>query len=249
MDFNNQFLLLWSIIASLVFLLLFFTTAPYGRFASDIWGKDIPSRAGWMIMESPTVILMLCFLFFSTQQIGVVSFVFAGLWLVHYLNRSILWPMRAKIKHKKMSIIVTALAFIFNTINVTIQALWIFKFTSYEINWFYSFPFIFGLLIFILGMYINIRSDNILMDLREKNGDGYHIPKGFLFDKISSPNYLGEIIEWLGWAIMTWNLAGLLFFIWTLANLFPRAISNHKWYNEKFDDYPDERKIIIPNFY
>ena len=98
-------------------------------------------------------------------------------------------------------------------------------------------------------MYINIRSDNILFNLRKQKGPGYHLPEGFLFNKVSSPNYLGEFIEWLGWAIMTWNLAGLMFFIWTVANLLPRAISNHKWYKENFDSYPDDRKAIIPNLY
>jgi hypothetical protein len=28
--------------------------------------------------------------------------------------------------------------------------------------------------------------------------------------------------------------------------LLPRAISHHKWYKEEFEDYPKERKIIIP---
>ena len=64
----------------------------------------------------------------------------------------------------------------------------------------------------------------------------------------ANPNYLGEFIEWLGWAIMTWSWAGLVFFLWTVCNLFPRAISNHKWYQNKFTDYPKERKAVIPNF-
>ena len=63
---------------------------------------------------------------------------------------------------------------------------------------------------------------------------------------MSSPNYLGEMIEWLGWAIMTWSLAGLVFFFWTVANLLPRAVANHKWYKKKFPDYPSDRKAIIP---
>ena len=41
--------------------------------------------------------------------------------------------------------------------------------------------------------------------------------------------------------------AGLVFFLWTVCNLFPRAISNHNWYQNKFEDYPKERKAVIPN--
>ena len=53
-------------------------------------------------------------------------------------------------------------------------------------------------------------------------------------------------MEWTGWAIATWSLAGLVFPIWTFANLAPRAIKNHKWYKETFEDYPANRKALIP---
>ena len=47
-------------------------------------------------------------------------------------------------------------------------------------------------------------------------------------------------------AVMTWSLPGLAFFIFSFANLFPRGVSSHKWYKEKFPDYPPERKAVIP---
>ena len=89
-------------------------------------------------------------------------------------------------------------------------------------------------------------SDYLIVGLRKKNGPGYHLPNKFLHKYISSPNYFGEIIEWIGWAVLTWSVSGLVFLIWTIANLFPRAIAHHKWYKEKFDDYPENRKAIIP---
>jgi len=45
---------------------------------------------------------------------------------------------------------------------------------------------------------------------------------------------------------LTWSVSGTVFFLWTIFNLVPRAISHHHWYKEKFEDYPKERKIIIP---
>ena len=249
MDFSNQFLIIWGVVALISFFFLFFKTAPYGRFTKPGLGRTIPSRFGWIIMESPTVFLMIFFVYLYIDTMVLVQWILLGVWLMHYVHRTLIWPIRARLKEKKMSLLVVALALIFNTVNVSIQAIWIFKFTNYETSWLYSFPFIIGLSIFLVGMYINIRSDNILFNLRKEKGPGYHVPQGFLFNKVSSPNYLGEFMEWLAWAIMTWNLAGLIFFIWTVANLLPRAISNHKWYKENFDDYPDERKIIIPNFY
>ncbi|MCG9479996.1 MAG: 3-oxo-5-alpha-steroid 4-dehydrogenase [Actinomycetia bacterium] len=72
------------------------------------------------------------------------------------------------------------------------------------------------------------------------------MPKKGLFKYVSSPNYFGEILEWIGWAILTWSLAGLAFAMFTIANLLPRALANHRWYQKNFDDYPDRRKVIIP---
>ena len=103
-----------------------------------------------------------------------------------------------------------------------------------------------GITIFLIGMYINIRSDYLIISLRKDKGPGYHMPDKFMHRYISAPNYFGEIIEWIGWAILTWSISGLVFAIWTIANLFPRALAHHRWYKEKFSDYPKNRKAIIP---
>jgi protein-S-isoprenylcysteine O-methyltransferase Ste14 len=95
-------------------------------------------------------------------------------------------------------------------------------------------------------MFINIKSDYLIVALRKENGPGYHMPSKFMHKYISAPNYFGEIIEWIGWAILTWSISGLVFALWTIANLFPRALAHHKWYQEKFSDYPKSRKAIIP---
>ena len=60
------------------------------------------------------------------------------------------------------------------------------------------------------------------------------------------PNHFGEIMEWLGFALMCWNLASLSFVVWTCSNLLPRALHHHKWYLQHFADYPKDRKAVIP---
>ena len=63
---------------------------------------------------------------------------------------------------------------------------------------------------------------------------------------MACPNYLGEIIEWAGFAIATWSLPGLAFALMTAANLVPRAGANWLWYRRTFPEYPPERKALIP---
>ena len=108
------------------------------------------------------------------------------------------------------------------------------------------FAFLAGIALFAAGFLIHSSSDNILRSLRKPGETGYSIPQGGMFRFISCPNYFGEIIEWVGWALLTWSVAGLAFATFTFANLFPRAIAHHRWYRGEFTDYPSERKAIIP---
>lgn len=120
---------------------------------------------------------------------------------------------------------------------------------------FYTFPsryassyrFICGVTIFAIGFGINLHSDSILRNLRKPGETGYRIPRGGLFELVSSAHYLGEIVEWLGYAIAVNHLPAFAFVMYTASNLIPRALSHHQWYQEKFkDDYPNNRKAIIP---
>lgn len=74
----------------------------------------------------------------------------------------------------------------------------------------------------------------------------YYLPEDGLYDLVSSPNYLGEIIEWTGWAIATWSMPGLLFALGAVGCIGVRSIHTHKWYKDCFEDYPKNRKALIP---
>ena len=82
------------------------------------------------------------------------------------------------------------------------------------------------------GFYINLDSDSRLKDLRSgRHGardNEYRIPRGGLFEVVSCPNYLGEILEWIGFAIAAVNPAAIFFAIFTMAFLLPRGYHNHK---------------------
>ena len=246
MNYFIGFLIFWVLVAAATFIYLFYVDAPYGRHIRSGWGKNISARAGWVLMESPCVILMMIYAYIMRDQLLLVHVIFLALWLLHYIHRSFIYPFVIDMTNPKMPISIAASAFFFNIVNVNIQAVGIFYFTEYTQDWIHSSVFYFGLLIFFIGMYINISSDYLIVSLRREKGPGYHLPNKFLHKYISAPNYLGEILEWIGWAILTWSISGLVFAFWTIANLFPRALAHHRWYKEKFNDYPKNRKAIIP---
>ena len=237
---------IWVLIGLVTFVYLFFESAPYGRHIKEGWGAEISAKLGWIVMESPCVILMLVYAFLVKDELQAFHIVFLLIWLSHYLHRTFIYPFVITMTNPKMPISIACSAFFFNIINVSIQAFGIFYFTQYSEDWFMSPAFIIGLSIFLFGMFINIKSDYIINSMKRNKGPGYHLPDQFLYKYLSAPNYFGEIIEWLGWAILTFSISGFVFLIWVIANLFPRAIAHHKWYIDKFDNYPKERKAIIP---
>ena len=237
---------IWLTLAVIVFLILIFVKAPYGRHKTKGWGVEISAKKGWIIMESIPAVLLTVMLVLGHNRDFVVLF-FWAIWTAHYVNRAWAWPNRAKLEQKLMPLSVVILAVIFNTINCLLNGIWLFDLSGgYELSWFRDPRFIFGGVIFFFGMILNIKSDDILFSLRDDGSTGYKIPRGGLFEKISSPNYLGEIIEWFGFAIATWSLAGFTFAIWTFCNLAPRAFAHHRWYKQEFSDYPENRKALIP---
>ena len=192
------------------------------------------------------MILMVALALIVREQLEMIHKIFLCIWLTHYIHRTFIYPFVIEMTNPKMPISIALSAFFFNVINVSIQAFGIFYFTQYSEDWFMSPAFIIGLSIFLFGMFINIKSDYIINSMKRNKGPGYHLPDQFLYKYLSAPNYFGEIIEWLGWAILTFSISGFVFLIWVIANLFPRAIAHHKWYIDKFDNYPKERKAIIP---
>jgi 3-oxo-5-alpha-steroid 4-dehydrogenase 1 len=231
--------------AVLVFILLFYISAPYGKFLRKGWGPAIKSRWAWMIMEFPSPALIVLFLILSDHK-SVASAAFLIVWLSHYLHRTFIYPFRQSGRDKPYPFILVIMAFVFNCLNGFANGYGVFYISDYPVSWLFSWQFIAGLILFIAGYYINKTADEKLRRLRAGNPNEYVIPMGWLFHFISSPHYFGEMIEWAGWAVMTWSLPGLAFCVFTFANLFPRAISSHKWYKANFKDYPVDRKAIVP---
>jgi protein-S-isoprenylcysteine O-methyltransferase Ste14 len=234
------------IIAVLVFISLLKITAGYGQHISKKWGPTIKDKVGWVIMENPTLILYALFYIIGDYQTKFLTLLFSGLWFMHYGYRTFIFPSLIR-GRRQMPVTIILFGMIFNSANAYLQGRWINKLSGgYESSWLLTPMFIVGITIFFTGFFMHIHSDHIIRNLRKPGETDFKIPYGGMFQFISCPSYLGEIIEWYGWAIMTWSLPGLVFAIWTTANLGPRARSNHHWYQETFKDYPKNRKALIP---
>lgn len=239
---------IWISVAVIIFIVLLFVTAPYGRHSKRTWGLTIPDRLGWFMMEIPGPVIYLLLVITGNGPKTLTVWVITGLYLAHYLNRAIIYPLRIRTRGKEMPLAVALMAILFNLVNGGFLGYFAGSLQAhYTEAWLADPRFMAGLVIFLAGMAINMSSDEKLIHLRKKrNGDGYVIPRGGLFEKVSCPNFFGEIVEWSGYALLCWSLPALSFFIWTFCNLVPRALSHHRWYRSHFTDYPEERKAVIP---
>lgn len=248
----NSILITSFFLAVLVFVTLLFIAAPYGRHIRRGWGPTINNKIGWVIMEAPApLVFAACFVLGSYTN-SITMLVFFGLWEVHYLHRAFIYPLGLRSSVKNVSLLVMGSGLLFNAVNSYLNGRYLFTFSDsegYASEWLRDPRFIIGLVLFIAGFIINRQADSTLRHLRQFDESGYKIPQGGLYRWISCPNYLGEIVTWVGWAIATWSLPGLAFAIWTAANLAPRAYSHHIWYQKNFSDYPIERKALVPGLW
>ena len=249
----NLFLIIMSALALVVFVALYHIDAGYGKFYDSKWGPSVNNRLGWFLMETPVFVAMLLLWFFSERRGDVVRLVFLLVFELHYFQRSFIFPLLIK-GRSRMPLSIILMGVIFNTLNALMQGGWIFYVSPaemYPTGWLLDPRFIGGLLIFAAGMFINLQSDNIIRHLRKPGDTRHYLPRGGMFRYVTSANYLGEFMEWVGFAVLTWSWSGAVFALWTFANLCPRAARIYERYKQEFGDALDTSKVkrIIPFIY
>lgn len=244
------FLAVMAAVAVIVFVALFFVDAGYGKFYNPKWGPSLENRIGWVLMEAPVFVAMLLLWWFSDRRWDPVRMVFLLLFEAHYFHRSFIFPLRIRGRNQ-MPLSIILMGVMFNTLNALMQGGWLFWFSPadrYPLSWLRSVPFIIGTVVFFCGMFINIQSDDIIRNLRQPGDTRHYLPKGGMFRYVTSANYFGEVLEWTGFAILTWSLPGAVFALWTFANLAPRAARIYDVYRCEFPDEMNLQKVkrILP---
>ncbi len=230
-----------------------FVASPYGRFASDQYGINLNPKLGWWLMEIPATVVFVWFYAQGPQALELTPLVLGAIWMIHYGNRGWFFPLSirvAKDKRSSFSVMVMAMGMFVTSIHAYLNATFFTEYAPHLTNaWLGDPRFLVGVVIYYCGFALILSSESIVRHLRDPQAAGatdYKIPYGGGYRFVSSPQYLGELIAWAGFSIMTWGLPGVMIFLISAGNLVPRAFATHQWYREKFPDYPAERKALIP---
>lgn len=251
--FFTWFLYGMMALALIVFIALYFVKAGYGMLIDKSWGIAISNKVAWTLMETPVFIVMCIFWALSPRKWEVAPLVFFLLFQMHYIQRSFIFPWLIK-GQSRMPLLIMFMGIFFNVANAYMQGAWLFFLAPdgmYAPQWLKTPQFIIGAVLFMSGFIINLRSDYIIRHLRKDGDTRHYLPQEGLFRYVTSANYFGELVEWGGFALLTWSLSGLVFFIWTFANLVPRAHAIYNKYKEEFPQQMAEhpRKRIFPFIY
>ena len=227
------------------------------------WGPVIDARIAWFVMESPNLWMPLVVKFVLAPvytprveaEMTLPNYLLLFMFLSHYVNRTIVYPLRMSSECSNMPISVVFLAFAYCCWNGFNQSVSLCVVMTYPDTWTTDLRFLVGVFIFFTGMFLNIQSDNTLLTIRKNIKDiakiqstekRYEIPRGGLFEFVSCANYGAEIFEWCGFAIACWSLPAAAFAFYTFCNIGPRGYKHHLWYKKYFKDYPKSRKAVIP---
>ena len=112
-----------------------------------------------------------------------------------------------------------------------------------------------GVVVFVLAELGNARAHRMLRDLRPQGTKLRVIPRGFWFERVSSPHYLFEILSWLGFALVAQTWAAWVFLVVAASILGSWAHARHVAYRKDFDGlegrkkYPESRRALIPGVF
>jgi len=249
MEIYNMVLWGMAALGAVVFVALYFVDAGYGYLFNPKFGRPVPNRTGWVLMEAPAFVAMVCMMV-TAPAFEIVPVLLAVLYLHHYFQRSFIFPLLMR-GRSKMPLGIVVMGMVFNTVNAVLIGLWLFWYAPagyYDLK----APHLWiGIVLFFVGMTINMQADHIVRHLRKPGDTKHYIPRGGMFRYVSSANYFGELVEWTGFAIASWSGAGLLFVWWTFANLVPRSAALYRRYEAEFGDEfrALKRKRIIPFIY
>ncbi len=236
--FSIIFYIVFGIFAVLLGPLDYFEWLPmrYSKFGTR---KGVPSRIGMPILYGlPIIIVTIAALpYLSTAT--TIQWIVYGILMLHFIKRTIevlfVHKFSGNMEPLTLGIIIIAYALMGGLIS------WLNVEPLKQMDFF----FYLGMASFLIGVLGNAYHHRLLANLR-KDQNGYVIPKGGWFEYATCPHYFFELMGWLGIVLVSRHLFTWLVFIAMLGYLTTRSIKTRRWYQEKFKDYPADRKYMIP---
>jgi protein-S-isoprenylcysteine O-methyltransferase Ste14 len=244
-------------ISPFTFLFLRYVFPPnWGKTYETLLGPTVPPRIAWCLFEVPNLYWAAFCYYLTDRNVPTPNMILLALFVGHYINRAIVYPLTLNAHTKPLPLEIVLAANMYTNINGYIQAQALCQFATYPDDYLQHPRFWLGMILFVTGVAINWQSDDILRNLRKPptkqsqadaiGKSNYVIPNGGFFRYVSAPHYMGEILEWTGFALAAQSWASLSFVVFTCANLMPRGWAHHQWYLEHFKDYPRERTAVVP---
>jgi 3-oxo-5-alpha-steroid 4-dehydrogenase 1 len=241
--------------AGMVAVAAWFFPSSYGRFSTPKFGLRLDPRLGWLLMELPAPIVFTAAFLSGPRSAEPVPLLFLAVFLIHYANRGYYFPLSMRVpKGSKgtFSAMIVAFGWLSTSLHGYLNGAFAGGLGGHLTDaWLTDPRFLAGIAIYYASFVLNIRCDAIVRNLRtpEEVAAGtkvYRVPEGGLFRWVTNASYLTELTAWAGFALATWSLAGVYILALSAANLLPRAVATHRWYLERFPDYPKDRKVLIP---
>ncbi|KAF3216710.1 hypothetical protein TWF191_008953 [Orbilia oligospora] len=238
-------------------------TTPMGKTSVKSF-LNLPGKLSWILMEliSPISFFLTFYLNNSQSPLETLAAlpishkILSILYLIHYLNRALISPLRAP-AYAPAHIIVLLVATYFNYLN------------GYSLS---SFLLLQQDVLYEIrrrakrehlesakakkedglgeGVERVLVADAGRLVVRAENsGHVYEIPEGGLWEYCWHPHYFMEWIEWTGFLIAAggWECAPAInFLVNEIASMTPRAFQGVEFYKRKFGRKLPERKAVVP---
>ncbi|XP_047220836.1 3-oxo-5-alpha-steroid 4-dehydrogenase 2-like isoform X2 [Girardinichthys multiradiatus] len=199
----------------------------YGRYTkadSRCW----PATLGWFLQEVPAFLVPLLLLLSTEEpEAGTGRRVLIWTFMLHYFYRSFVYSLLTRGRPVPLKIIFSSI--VFCSLNGFLQGHYLLHCAQFQHTWLRNTRLFAGVLVFSIGLTINIHSDHVLRNLRKPGEYVYKIPRGGMFEFVSGANFFGEITEWCGYALAAWSLPAFAFAFFTICSIGPRAYYHHRY--------------------
>ncbi|KAK6212003.1 3-oxo-5a-steroid 4- dehydrogenase [Pestalotiopsis sp. IQ-011] len=104
-----------------------------------------------------------------------------------------------------------------------------------------------GFALFLFGELANLRVHAYLATLRSPGGTERQIPRGHGFGLVTCPNYMFEVIAWVGMILISRSPSVALFIAIGCTYMFSWGVGKERAYRKEFGDkYKKKRYVMLP---